>query len=226
MLMSTDSLLVLFPLFVCCLLRNKKGGFAEAVFTDARNMVEYSYLKGRKGFLKLAIEAGVDVLPVYMFGLNKLYHTPRGLRGLRARLAQKFALPMVIPSGWFGTNQPLDQSQVHTVIGTPFPASQYSLEEIDRAHADYCAVLKNLYDTYKDEYNDGKPLVFIGKDFHDRDVIPSVFRRLGVHTSHVIPGTTLHKVEIQEYTQRKRVENLQRLEALEAEKAGLLNQEL
>jgi hypothetical protein len=38
------------------------GGFSEAVFTDPRNTVEYNYLKGRAGFIKLAIEAGVDIV--------------------------------------------------------------------------------------------------------------------------------------------------------------------
>lgn len=38
------------------------GGFSEAVFSDASNTVEYAYLKGRKGFIKLAIEAGVELV--------------------------------------------------------------------------------------------------------------------------------------------------------------------
>jgi len=67
--------------------------------------------------------------------VNKLYKTPRVWRGLRARLAQQLALPMVLWWGWWGTNQPLDDAQVYTVVGAPFPASQYKLEEIDKAHA-------------------------------------------------------------------------------------------
>ena len=43
------------------------GGFSEAVFTDARNTVEYAYLKGRKGFVKLAIQAGVDIVSFSVF---------------------------------------------------------------------------------------------------------------------------------------------------------------
>jgi hypothetical protein len=74
-------------------------------------------------------------VPVYQFGVNKLYKTPRVWRGLRARLAQQLAMPMVLWWGWWGTNQPLDDAQVYTVVGAPFPASQYKLEEIDKAHA-------------------------------------------------------------------------------------------
>jgi 1-acyl-sn-glycerol-3-phosphate acyltransferase len=195
------------------------GGFSEAIFADARNTVEYAYLKGRKGFIKLAIEAKVDIVIVYQFGLNRLYNTPRVQRGFRARLAQSLALPMTIPFGWLGTNQPLDDTNVYTVVdGTPFPASQYSLEEIDKAHADYCAHLKRLYDTYKDIYNEGRPLVFIGKDFHDQDDISKAFRRLGVHTSHVIPGTVDHKQELAQIAEQKKRLVQQKLEALEAQK--------
>lgn len=222
---------------------------------------------------QLAIEAGVDIVPVYQFGVNKLYNTPRGLRGLRARLAQKLALPMIIWWGRFGTNQPLDDSPVNTVIGTPFPASQYTLDEIDKvsacvrqrrwqerhceerrilsaiwsdllhsavctllssdrpcspplqAHADYCTCLKNLYDTYKDQFGQGDmPLVFVGKDFQDRDVVPQVFRRLGVHTSHAIPNTVHHRVELREIAEKRRRETQLKLDAIEAERERLLAQ--
>ena len=95
-----------------------------------------------------------------------------------------------------------------------------------QAHADYCASLKSLYDEYKDRYNDGKPLVFIGKDFHDSDIIPTVFRRLGVHTSHVIPGTVQHRIELKQFAEEKRKEKVQRLQALEDERNEMINGEL
>jgi len=195
------------------------GGFSEAVFTDARNSVEYSYLKGRKGFIKLAIQAGVDIIPLYQFNVGKLYKTPRVWRGLRARLAQRFAIPMVIWSGWMGTSQPLDDTQVYTVLGPVFPASQYSLAELDKAHADYCAALQRLYDAHKAQFGMADvPLVFIGKDFHDNDVPSRVFRRLGVHTSHVIPGTEPHKQQLREIQMVKR--HLRNQEAAAAQAAA------
>ena len=44
---------------------------------------------------------------------------------------------------------------MYTVVGAPFPSSQYSLSELDKAHADYCAAVQSLYDRYKDEFEMG-----------------------------------------------------------------------
>jgi hypothetical protein len=165
---------------------------------------------------------------------------------------------MVLPWGWMGTSQPLDDTQVTTVIGNVFPASQYTIDEIDKvrpaaaphrceaahlrvsssrsqciacfllvrqAHADYCSQLKELYDTYKDRCGMGdRPFVLIGKDFYDKDIIPQVFRRLGVHTSHVIPNTTQHRIEVREIAEQKRLARKKRLEALEAEREEMLSE--
>lgn len=66
------------------------GGFAEACFaSSAERRVEYSYLKGRKGFIRICLEEGKDIVPAYTFRLNWMYRTPRSLRGLRARLSQR-----------------------------------------------------------------------------------------------------------------------------------------
>jgi 1-acyl-sn-glycerol-3-phosphate acyltransferase len=42
------------------------GGMAELFLSS--NMEETLYLKKRKGFIKLALQTGVDVVPLYLFG--------------------------------------------------------------------------------------------------------------------------------------------------------------
>ena len=49
------------------------GGFSEAVYIGASKGYDHAYLAGRVGFLKLAIERGIDVAPVYGFGLASAY---------------------------------------------------------------------------------------------------------------------------------------------------------
>ncbi len=157
------------------------GGFSEAVFTNPNSKVEYCYLKGRKGFIKLAIECGVDVVPLYSFGVTKLYSTPQFLRGLRSRLAQSTRIPMV---GWFfgkfGTFEPKGDFTVYTVIGKPFPTSwKYSIDQIDEAHRDYCEELQSMYEANKKLYGEDRDLVFIGKDFRDNKTeLPNWLRRM------------------------------------------------
>ena len=41
------------------------GGFSEAVYTNADPTVEYNYIGDRMGFVRLAIEHGVDIIPTY-----------------------------------------------------------------------------------------------------------------------------------------------------------------
>ena len=50
------------------------GGFAECCFSDAGDpRKEYLYLKGRLGFMKIAIENGVDIAPLFCFNGAKMY---------------------------------------------------------------------------------------------------------------------------------------------------------
>jgi len=72
------------------------GGFAESVFASAYDdKYEYSYLKDRKGFIRIAVEAGKDIVPVYTFRSTRMYNNPRVLRGWRARFSQKYYIGLV-----------------------------------------------------------------------------------------------------------------------------------
>ena len=48
--------------------------------------------------------------------------------------------------------------------------------------------------------------MLVGKDFHDKDTVARLFRRLGVHTSHIIPNTETHSEQIQKHQQKKNKE--------------------
>ena len=70
--------------------------------------VEYSYLKGRKGFLRICLEEKKDIVPAYTFRLNWMYRTPRSLRGFRARLSQRIFVPrgsLFVAFGWLSEAQ-------------------------------------------------------------------------------------------------------------------------
>ena len=140
------------------------GGFSEAVYTGASSKYEYSYLKSRKGFIKIAIEAGVDIIPTYSFGIDSMYHTLSPGRHIRAKIAQKTGLPLVAWWGKYGTSIPLHENHV-TATFDPFPSSQYTIDQLDQCHSDYLIYLKQCFDDHKVKVGYGhKTLVFIGKD--------------------------------------------------------------
>lgn len=157
------------------------GGFAESVFADAseRN-VEYAYIKDRQGFVRVCLEEGKDMVPVYTFKASWMYYNPRILRGWRARFSQNYYIGLVIPWGWMGTSMPLTDKTT-TVVFPPFEASRYTVEQLDEAHAAYLAHLKTHFDANKGRYGmRDVELQFVGKDFEDDDPVARALRKVGV----------------------------------------------
>lgn len=74
------------------------GGIAEMVRTDASS--ERLVLQGRKGFVKLALEQGVPIVPVYVFGQSLLWSHLR-LPGLEA-ISRALRTALILPYGRFG----------------------------------------------------------------------------------------------------------------------------
>lgn len=157
------------------------GGFAESVFANAGERdVEYSYLKGRKGFMRICIEEGKDIVPCYTFGVNKMYRSTKLLRGARAKISQHYFIGLVPFLGWMGTSMPLTD-ETTTVVFPPFSVSQYAISQLDEAHAAYLEHLKKHFDLHKASYGmDGVELQFIGSDFQDDGWIAEALCRIGL----------------------------------------------
>ena len=143
------------------------GGFSEACYTNASPDVEYSYIADRTGFIRLAIEAKVDIIVCYTYGLNQMYRTVEWQRHARAVKAQAWGIPLVYwwgPLGYFFGNVPYSED-VNVVTFDPFPASQYTIEQLPQAHADYMDYLRKCFDSRKAEHGCGhKELVFVGRN--------------------------------------------------------------
>lgn len=142
------------------------GGFSEACYAGYSDDYDVSFIKGRTGFIKLAIEQGLDIIPTYSFGVTSMYKVSNWRLFQRATLAQKIGLPLVMWRGKYGTNVPFYENTVN-VSFDPFPSSSYSLDEADLALEDYCKYLKVCFDAYKGccEKSKHKELIFAGR--HD-----------------------------------------------------------
>ncbi|XP_028420075.1 2-acylglycerol O-acyltransferase 2-A [Perca flavescens] len=138
------------------------GGAPEAL--DARPGALTLQIKNRKGFIKLALKHGAQLVPVFSFGENELFdqmENPSGssLRKLQNRLQSIMgvAMPLFHARGVFQYSFGLMpyRKPIHTVVGSPVPVVQTpspSNEDIERLHDVYLQSLTELFETHKHHY--------------------------------------------------------------------------
>ena len=124
------------------------------------------YLKTRKGFVKVALENGATLVPVFGFGENELYDqvdNPQGslVRKIQNQLQSRlgFAFPLFHGRGIFQYDYGLlpKRRPIDVVFGKPIQCpkmtkSTITPEIIDKYHVIYCNELKALFDQEKSKY--------------------------------------------------------------------------
>jgi 2-acylglycerol O-acyltransferase 2 len=140
------------------------GGARESLSAQPGQM--RLILQSRKGFIKLAVRTGADLVPVIAFGENDLYNQltaeshPR-LHKLQMWILRvaKFTLPFLHGRGIFNYDVGLMpyRKPLNVVVGRPIEVTQsagqeVSSAEVDRLHALYSDQLLELWDRYKDEF--------------------------------------------------------------------------
>ena len=106
----------------------------------------------------------MDIIVAYSFGLNDMYKTLEWQRHWRAVQAQALGLPTVLWAGPFLLGNVPYTEKITVVTFDPFPTSQYTVDQLEQAHADYCDYLKRCFDEHKASCGAGnKRLEFIGK---------------------------------------------------------------
>lgn len=123
------------------------GGMAELFYCSRE--IEKLYLSKRKGFIKLALRSGVDIIPIYMFGntsvLSVLTH------GILADISRKLKLSATLFWGKWYLPIPRDDKILYvsgkpiTIPHIPEPTS----EDVDKHHAIYVKEVERIFETYK-----------------------------------------------------------------------------
>jgi len=130
------------------------GGMAELFRSSPKR--EVVFLTGRKGFIKLAMSTGADVIPVYMFGNTTVLSILSV--GPLATLSRKLGVSVTFFWGRFGLPMP-KPVRVSYARGRPLglPHIENPTEEdLDRWHKVYCDRLVELFDRYKGNNPDYK----------------------------------------------------------------------
>uniref|UniRef100_A0AC34FEZ2 Acyltransferase n=1 Tax=Panagrolaimus sp. ES5 TaxID=591445 RepID=A0AC34FEZ2_9BILA len=121
-------------------------------------------LKQRKGFVRLALKTGSDLVPVYNFGETSIFHQIPNARGSFIRKMQQAfksatgIAPIICCGRGFimrGVGIIPIQAKIATVVGAPIRVkmnSNPSKKEIDNLHDEYVSALIKLFDEHKVKY--------------------------------------------------------------------------
>lgn len=119
------------------------------------------FLKSRKGFIKLALQYGCDLVPTYAFGENELYSISDFGLGFRQYLQEKFSVAFCISFGsprWWNWVAPLRGSKLYVVVGKPIKVVKKAKEDItsadvDSLHETFCEEIQRLFNDHKSNYD-------------------------------------------------------------------------
>ena len=123
------------------------GGMLE-LFSSSRDR-EAVILSRRKGFVKLALRSGADLVPSYMFGNTTVLEALAA--GPLAALSRAAGVSFTLFWGRWGLPLPRPVKLVFArgrPLGLPH-IPEPTAADVDKYHALYCAKLLELFDNYK-----------------------------------------------------------------------------
>jgi 2-acylglycerol O-acyltransferase 2 len=138
------------------------GGAQEAL--NARPGVYKLVLKKRKGFIKIAIETGASLVPIFSFNEVEVFDQPSNDSGTKTRQFQDFfkkwtgiAPAFFVGRGFFQYSFGLIPRRypITTVVGAPIDTVQNhtpTYKEIDELHEKFTAALVKLFEDHKQKY--------------------------------------------------------------------------
>lgn len=138
------------------------GGSQEVIYARPGNY--HVVLKNRKGFIKLALQTGASLVPVFSFGENDIYNQPSNEPGTALRKFQDFIKtflgitpPIVNGRGFFQYSFGLIPLRIPiaTVVGAPIDVIKNQSptdKEIDELHKKFVESLAKLFSDHKSEF--------------------------------------------------------------------------
>lgn len=144
------------------------GGAEESLLSSPKSNV--LCLMKRKGFVRIALETGKPLVPVFAFGETNVYynyapHVPR-LKEFLLKMQKKlkFAIPIFVGRGYFNYSFGMlpHRRPINCVVGEPLVVPHIpkpTKEEVDYWHGQYVEALINHYNTHKGVYDLGGELV-------------------------------------------------------------------
>jgi 2-acylglycerol O-acyltransferase 1 len=139
------------------------GGAREAkrAHPDSMDVV----VKIRKGFIRVAVETGADIVPVMAFGENDIWDRVEPNGGIRERILKflsRFPSDFKLHQGRLSVVLPY-KKPINVVVGTPITVEQQESPDpdyVDKLHGQYLQVLKQIWDDWRDDFKVNKAVEF------------------------------------------------------------------
>jgi len=140
------------------------GGAAESMYASDTEIA--LVLKKRKGFIKMALKNGAQLVPTFSFGEAHVYNILPTPVGSWIRSAQEYFRHVVgiapvifFGRGMFQYNMGMipHRKPIHVVVGKPIEVEKSenpTVEEIEKLHTEYMEALTSLYNEYNPKYGD------------------------------------------------------------------------
>ena len=141
------------------------GVFLDGIAGMFQGGKERAYVKQRKGIVKIALRAGVPIIPVYAFGHTAAYTVmvdPFGILEFLSNQLQASLTPFFGRWGWF--LGPPRRVPVTLCLGEPIECpmmSEPSIDDINLYHARMVAGFQQVFDQHKEAYGWGEKVLTI-----------------------------------------------------------------
>ena len=128
------------------------GGFEEATLSSLDQ--DRVFIKKRTGFIRLCLQHGIAVRPVYVFGEKGMFWNIQGQ--FKTRLAlNRYGIPTILSWGhpWLAL-VPKNDVPLTIAVGAPLvlpKIAQPTKEEVTQWHNKYIAALTRVFEEHKEE---------------------------------------------------------------------------